>query len=100
MVATFTATDDAANGRVQLSLNWTGMSTATISRTDPDGSINPVRSANPATLIAGAFTDFDYEAPVGVTANYSAVSNTGATLSTTVAVSDTPYGQVWLKHPG
>lgn len=100
MVATFTATNDAANGRVQLTLNWTAMTSATVSRTDPDGTINPVRSGNPATLVAGVWTDFDYEAPVGVTANYTAVSNTGATLTASAAVSDTPYAKVWLKHPG
>lgn len=100
MAATFTATNDAANGRVQLSLNWTAMTSASVSRTDPDGSINPVRSGNPAALVAGLWTDFDYEAPVGVTAHYTAVSNTGATLTAAAGVTDTPYGQVWLKHPG
>src|SRR5882762_5186777 len=100
MVATFTAVNDAANGRVQLALNWTGMTSATVTRADPDGSINPVRSGNPATLVAAAWTDFDYEAPVGVTANYTAVSNTGAVLTASAAVSDTPVGKVWLKHPG
>lgn len=100
MVATFTALNDAANGRVQLSLNWTAMTSASVTRTDPDGSITPVRSGNPATLVAGVWTDFDYEAPVGVTANYTAVSNTGATLTASAAVTDTPYATVWLKHPG
>jgi len=100
MVATFTAANDPVNGRVQLSLNWTGMTSATVTRTDPDGSINPVRSGNPATLVAAAWTDFDYEAPVGVTASYTAVSNTGATLTASAAVTDTPYGLLWLKHPG
>lgn len=99
MPTTFTATPQPGNSppRVLLELEYTGQTSATITRLDPDGRERPVRLAEPATLVGGIWTGFDYESWFGDASTYTAVTGGGSitTVPVTLAVL-TP----WLRHPG
>lgn len=99
MTAALTATADPSNSPPRVLLDVTGMagSTVTITRTDPDGNTQPVRTANPGTLVGGAFTVFDYEARYGVVNTYTATSDTADTATATATLT---VGAPWLIHPG
>lgn len=73
-----TATAQPANTppRVELKLADVEGTSVTILRNDPDGRSRPVRTAEPATLTGGAWTGFDYEAPLGQAVTYTLVSDT------------------------
>lgn len=101
MAITVTPTAQATNvpPRVQLDISASaGETSTTITRTNPDGTIVPVRTGdgNPLTLSAGAGTLYDYEAPFGAAVTYSSLETpTNITSAVIVSVSD-----VWLIHPG
>lgn len=74
-----------------------------ITRTDPDGSLVPVRSADLAWAIAGVGTAYCHEAPLGVAVIYTATpfyadGTTGPTssLSVTVPAPAAP-ADAWIK---
>lgn len=96
MTAVLTATPQPSNVPPRVLLAVTGMAgaTVTITRTGTDGTVT-VRTANPGTLTAGAFTVSDYEATFGIAYTYTATSNTAdtATASATLTVSGP-----WLFH--
>lgn len=104
MPDTLVGTLDTANARVSVALNWTSApvpATATIERVDGSGAITPVRGAELATLVAGAWVGDDYEAPLDEPFYYRATS----TDRPGVAVESVQYtmpsnGLAWLKHPG
>lgn len=104
MVATVTliATPDPTNAppRMQLDVTATGtptVSSVTISRTDPDGSVKLVRTADggPLVLSGGAATIYDPEIPYGVPVDYSIEEGSAPTTSAQLDV-DAP----WLTHLG
>lgn len=100
MPTTLVATPEPGNSppRVLLQLEYTGQTSATIVRTDPDGQQVPVRLAEPAALDgAGQWVGYDYESWLGRPMTYTATTAGGSVTSSTVtlAVTDT-----WLRHPG
>lgn len=103
-MATITATADASNLPPRMQLDVTGASgtLVTITRTDPDGNIRPVRAAEPGPLTSGAATVYDYESPFDpagtASLTYTMSSDGGSTGSVTVAA--LKVQQSWLIHPG
>lgn len=107
MATALTATVQPAYARVALQLTFTTVTQATISRVHPDGSVWPLRAANPvdvrSTTSVGAVV-FDHEAPLDVPVTYKATSTqTGTTFSSgTVTVASDPSdlrSRAWLTHP-
>lgn len=84
--------------RVLLSLSGLAGQTVTVVRTDAQGNTAPVRSANPAPTVAGAWVGFDYEAPFNVPVTYTATTETGATVTTPTRTLF--VASPWLIHPG
>lgn len=100
MTTTLTATADPTNNppRVLLNLTYTGQTSATIVRNDPDGSQTPVRLAEPATLDGtGSWVGYDYESWFGASTTYTATTGAGSLTSSAVTLS---VNAVWLRHPG
>lgn len=96
-----TATPVPADGVVTLSLTGAGVATATITRIDAAGNTVAVRNGDPATITAGNWTGFDYEAPLDAPVTYQATNvSTGAVLATSSAVTLDSLGKFWLGHPG
>jgi hypothetical protein len=84
--------------RILIELTWTGQTSATIVRTDPDGSQTPVRLAEPATLDgSGSWVGYDYESWFGQWTRYTATSAAGSITTSTLSLDVT---DVWLRHPG
>ncbi|MPY72508.1 MAG: hypothetical protein GEU92_20940, partial [Alphaproteobacteria bacterium] len=104
MVQTLTATPDPSLARVLLELTWntpTAVTTATITRVNGDGSTEVVRSANPATLVAGQWLDYDYDPGLDETVSYMATSTEqSGTVIESAQVIVASQGSTWLKHPG
>lgn len=90
--------------RVSVALTWASSpapSTALIERVNADGTIVPVRGADPATLIAGVWVGDDYEAPLDANFYYQATSSDRPGETITSATYMLPSnGLTWLKHPG
>lgn len=100
MATTLTATPDPTNSppRVLLQLTYTGQTSATIVRTDPDGTQTPVRLAEPATLDgSGSWVGYDYESWFGGSTTYTATTAGGSITSSTIALD---VADIWLRHPG
>jgi hypothetical protein len=100
VTTTLTATPDPGNDppRVLLQLTYTGQTSATIVRNDPDGSTTPVRLAEPATLDGtGSWLGYDYESWFGQSTTYTATTAVGSITSAAVTLAVT---DVWLRHPG
>ncbi|GIF16546.1 carbohydrate binding domain-containing protein [Actinoplanes teichomyceticus] len=98
--AVLTATPEPGNAppRVLLQLEYIGATSATIVRTDPDGTSSPVRLAEPATLDGSSqWVGYDYESWFGAATTWTATTSTGAFISApaTLTVAD-----IWLRHPG
>ncbi|WP_229867799.1 hypothetical protein, partial [Streptomyces chryseus] len=76
-----------------------------IMRTDPDGTIVPVRSADPAWAIEGVGGAYDHEALLGVAVIYTATpiyanGSTGPSSALSVTVPAPPAGEdadLWIK---
>lgn len=95
-----TVTPDPGNTppRMLVQLEYTGASSATIVRTDPDGTQTPVRLAEPATLDgSGIWVGYDYESWFGAATTYTATTTTGTATSPSVTL---PVTDIWLRHPG
>lgn len=100
MPTTLVATPQPANDppRVLLELTYTGQTSATIIRTDPDGTQTPVRLAEPVTLDgAGSAVLYDYESWFESAFSYTATTAGGSITSSSVSLS---VSDVWLRHPG
>ena len=100
MPTTLTATPEPGNvpPRILLQLTYTGQTSATIVRTDPDGSQTPVRLAEPAALDgSGSWVGYDYESWFGGATTYTATTTAGNITSTPVTLDVT---DIWLRHPG
>lgn len=105
MATALVAAVQAAYARVQLQLTFTTVTSATVSRVHADGTVWPVRGANP-TLVAsttgvGAVL-YDHEAPLDQAITYRAVNGATTVTSNTVTVaSDTGNSgsNAWLTHP-
>lgn len=100
MTTTLTATPEPSNNppRVLLALTYTGQTSATIVRNDPDGSQTPVRLAEPATLDgSGSWVGYDYESWFGSSTTYTATTGAGSITSSAMTLS---VADVWLRHPG
>lgn len=105
MPQTVTATTNAATARAIITVTWTGVTpvpaVATVQRVNEDGTVVPVRGADPAALVAGQWIGDDYEAPLDASFYYQATSTDapGVTL-TSPLYSLSSQGDTWLKHPG
>lgn len=85
-----------------------GTSNVTIVRMDPDGRWHPVRGAEPAHVIDGAWSGFDDEAPYGVPVSYQMTRTSGAVDTGRSPLAGGGYANtlqldvtdVWLIHPG
>lgn len=100
MATTLVATPEPGHNppRMLLELTYTGQTSATITRNDPDGKQIPVRRAEPASLDgAGSWVGYDYESWFGADTTYTAATAAGAITSTEVTLD---VDQVWLRHPG
>jgi hypothetical protein len=102
-----TATAQPTYGRVALQLTFTTVTLATISRIHPDGTVWPLRDANPVGVLSttgvGAVV-FDHELPLDLAVTYKASSTqTGTTFSSSaVTVASDPgdgRSRAWLTHP-
>jgi hypothetical protein len=84
--------------RVLLELEYTGQTSATIVRNDPDGSQTPVRLAEPAALDgSGEWVGYDYESWFESSTTYTATTGAGSITSSAVTLS---VSDIWLRHPG
>lgn len=99
MATTFTATAEPGNvpPRTLLELTYTGQTSATITRLDPDGVTRVVRLGDPAALIAGSWVGYDYESWFGEPATYTATTGAGSLTTSPVTLDVT---RPWLRHPG
>jgi hypothetical protein len=103
-----TVTPDTTNTppRMVLSLVGAAGPLVTIVRIDASGRRSPVRTATPATLNAGGWVGFDYEAPFGQTVRYqvtNAATDGGGSVLSRVITSDPVRldpRAAWLIHPG
>lgn len=103
MTQTIDATADEPNARVFLDLVWTTPSaptTATIRRVHMTAGIVPkVRNAEPADLVAGLWSFYDYEAPLDEQFFYVVTDESQpAVIITSAVVSLASGGRTWLKH--
>lgn len=105
MTTTLTATVQATYARVLLQLTFTAATSATISRVHADGSVWPLRDANPVAVTSttgvGAVV-FDHEAPLDQTIFYTATSGATSFNSNTITVASDPGwvgSNIWLTHP-
>lgn len=100
MVAAITATADAANSRIILSVTGASGATGYIRRANPDGSANTVRNGEPATFTSGAWSDYDYEAPMDLAVTYQVLSSDQTTVQATSSSVTLPSNdKSWLKDP-
>lgn len=100
MAITLTATPEPSNAppRVLIQLTYTGQTSATIVRNDPDGTQTPVRLAEPATLDGtGSWVGYDYESWFGASTTWTATTGAGSVTSSAATLS---VPDVWLRHPG
>ena len=105
MAATLTATLDATAAKAQVKLTWTDPtpdpSTALVERVSSDGTVVPIRGADPAPLVAGEWIGDDFEAPLDSSFYYQATSTeVPGTVITSASYSLSSGGSTWLKHPG
>lgn len=99
MATTFVATPQPGNNppRTLLELEYTGQTSAVITRTDPDGRERPVRLGEPAALLAGIWTGYDYESWFEQPATYTATTAGGSLTAGPVTLD---VDVAWLRHPG
>ena len=100
MPTTLIVTPDPGNNppRVIVEVTYTGQTSATIVRNDPDGTTTPVRLGDPVALDgAGQAVLFDYESWFGSSMSYTATTAGGSVDSSSVSL-DVP--DIWLRHPG
>ena len=99
MPPTLTVTPEPGHNppRMVLSLAYTGQASATVVRNDPDGRSWPVRLAEPAVLLDGAWVGYDYESRFGYATTYTATT-AGGSITSDPATLDA--AQAWLRHPG
>lgn len=100
MPTTLTAMAEPGNNppRVLLQLTYTGQTSATIVRNDPDGSQTPVRLAEPAALDgSGSWVGYDYESWFESATTYTATTAGGSITSSSFTLDVT---SCWLRHPG
>jgi hypothetical protein len=86
--------------RVLIELTASGWGSAYIYRLDPDLRYRAVRLAEPATISAGDFIGFDYEAPFGRPVTYIARSADDAGTGITSNTITLRVNEPWLRHPG
>lgn len=107
MAGTMTATKFPAAGMIRLSIDFTASAgtaaTTTVTANLADGTSYAVRGASPYTLSGEVGVVDDYEAPLDIAVSYTAVANTGDTVSTgniTLGGSEA-FGSPtsWLKDP-
>lgn len=105
MATTLTATAQPTYGRVQLQLTFTTVTSASVYRVHTDGTVWPVRGANPVAVLStsgvGAVI-YDHEAPLDQPLTYRATSGATTFSSSSVTVpSDTGdlRSRAWLTHP-
>lgn len=105
MATALTAVVQSALGRVQLQLTFTTITTATVSRVHADGTVWPVRGAEPAQVLSTTgvgWVGYDHEAPLDQPFTYRATSGGTSFSSATVTVPSSPAdlgSRAWLTHP-
>lgn len=104
MPRTLSATPDSSLARVLLSVTWdepAPVSQVTVSRINGDGSVEVVRSANPATLVNGRWLGYDYDPGLDEPISYVATSTEApGTVIESTQITVASNGNTWLKHPG
>jgi hypothetical protein len=105
VTATIVATLQPTNvpPRVQLAVTGSPGSVITITRTGPDGAPHAVRTAEPAPLIAGAWTGYDYESPFDPDGHAQMIYSVQASDNSAPFTTTVPCLQVtrsWLIHSG
>lgn len=100
MVAAITPTADIPNSRIGLAVTGATGSTGYIRRINPDGSASTVRNGEPATFSSGAWSDYDYEAPMDLAVTYQVLSSDQTTVqATSSSVTLASNDKTWLKDP-
>jgi hypothetical protein len=104
-MTTITLTPQPSNVPPRFQIDVAGVTgtTINITRTDPDGGTRPVRLAEPATLVAGAWTGYDYESPFDPSGvqriTYTVIPGDSSPIFST-QVAALRITQAWLIHPG
>jgi hypothetical protein len=100
-MATLTATASAPGGYVGLELTGGTDGQYTITRTDANGNVDPVRNGDPA-VYSGGWVGQDFEAPLDELLTYTATMvESPFTVTTATAVTlAADDGLPWLTHPG
>jgi hypothetical protein len=84
--------------RMILEITYTGQTSATVVRNDPDGTTTAVRLGDPVALDgSGQAVLFDYESWFGSSTTYTATT-AGGSVSSSAASLD--VSDIWLRHPG
>lgn len=99
-MSSFDVTIDSSQARALLTLDFTGVGSATVYRNDPDGSRSPVRDAEPVVM-DGPVALVDDECPLDEVIDWIAIDTTDFTntlASSPVTIPSTD--RIWLKHPG
>lgn len=98
MTATLTATPDVSNFPPRVILSGSGFtgSTVTVARADGTSALVNVRALANAPLVSGAFIGYDYEAPDGVSATWTATTATDSVSAAATVPATGPR----LVHPG
>jgi hypothetical protein len=100
MTTTLIVTPDPTNDppRMIVVVTYTGQTSATVVRNDPDGNTTVVRLGDPVALDgSGQAVLLDYESWFGSATTYTATTLAGSITSSSVSL-DVP--DVWLRHPG
>lgn len=99
VVATPHPQDSPPSIQIDVTVTPQVQNTIRVMRVEESGSGTPVRTGDPATLVAGEWTGLDYEAPYGVPVTYRVTLDNGL-VATSNAVTLEPAEQNWLIHPG
>lgn len=98
---TIALTTDPTTGLITLAVTGLAVASAQVVRIDAGGNTFAVRNGDPATVVAGAWTGYDYEAPLDTSVYYQVLSTVdGSVLDTSASTTLAGNGLFWLGHPG
>src|ERR1051326_7796206 len=100
MTATLTVTPHTSDASMSLTAgSLTGVTSLSITRNNPDGSVSPVRSAtNLDTGGATTLAFFDFEAPLDQAVTYTLTPDTGSPVTSSAQTIATDGATYWLKN--
>lgn len=99
-MATLTAVPNTSDASVSLTAGTlSGITSLSIVRNNPDGSVSPVRSAsNVVTGGASTMAFFDFEAPLDQVVTYTMTPNTGSPVTSSSCTVVTDGETFWIKN--